>query len=502
MVDEEAVHGGIVGIIVPPPVIQAIINKTAAFVAKHGRAFETKIAGSAQAGSSKFQFLDASNPYNLYYEAKVKELSERDPTEEEKKDCLQQSAGLEEVQGMAPGEKAALTTLPTAAGKGEKQIQNKAILSLLARIEPSDTRSEHFLRHDIFRVDHPGTISVFLSGLIKLTAQYTAIAGESFLSGIVARESGNPQFDFLKPGSVYFHYFTSLVDSYSRSLKPPEDVKNALHDYSRESSATYTGMACLKDCVAKFNESQKQAELARQEAVRAGEEIALAAIDWHDFVVVQTIRFEDEQSDGNAPSQDKVHILANRSAAVAVGQEARGSGSDMDNSSSDDDGMDMSGSEGEDMGDEIESTRLNVRKDYVPSVSGRVLPQQVVVDPKSGRSVNVNKIGEHMRIELLHPKWREEQMKAAEKQKSTNVAAGASISENLKRFAEKRRGIQSGLVSDETREKKNVVVWDGDYRSIDAARAAAAVAAATTVGEETSSTAVVGPERKRPRVDQ
>ena len=74
--ETKPVHGEIVGLIIPPPVVRAIVDKTASFVAKHGRAFENKISGSAQAGSSKFQFLDPSNPYHKYYEEKIKELSE------------------------------------------------------------------------------------------------------------------------------------------------------------------------------------------------------------------------------------------------------------------------------------------------------------------------------------------------------------------------------------------------------------------------------------------
>ena len=55
---------------------------------------------------------------------------------------------------------------------------------------------------------------------IKLTAQYTAVGGRSFLAGIAAREERNPAFAFLRPTHALFAYFTQLVDSYDKARKP------------------------------------------------------------------------------------------------------------------------------------------------------------------------------------------------------------------------------------------------------------------------------------------
>ena len=50
-------------IILPPPVVREIIDKTAGFVVKNGRAFETRIASSAQGNTLKFAFLAKTHPY-------------------------------------------------------------------------------------------------------------------------------------------------------------------------------------------------------------------------------------------------------------------------------------------------------------------------------------------------------------------------------------------------------------------------------------------------------
>ena len=72
---EEVSHGRVVGIIYPPPDIRAIVDKTAQFVGRNGRQFESKIAAQAAAGSTKFNFLRANDPYNAYYESKVEEFA-------------------------------------------------------------------------------------------------------------------------------------------------------------------------------------------------------------------------------------------------------------------------------------------------------------------------------------------------------------------------------------------------------------------------------------------
>ena len=59
-------------IVTPPPDIVTIIDKTAAFVARNGPEFETRIKN--EQSSAKFSFLQANDPFYPYYRAKVVEL--------------------------------------------------------------------------------------------------------------------------------------------------------------------------------------------------------------------------------------------------------------------------------------------------------------------------------------------------------------------------------------------------------------------------------------------
>ena len=58
-------------IIIPPPDIRAVVNKTAQFVAKNGRQFESRILSSSEGSTPKFAFMSTSSPYNPYYESRI-----------------------------------------------------------------------------------------------------------------------------------------------------------------------------------------------------------------------------------------------------------------------------------------------------------------------------------------------------------------------------------------------------------------------------------------------
>jgi len=72
-------------LIKPPPAVRAVLEKTAAFVAKNGRAFETRILNSDKGSTAKFAFLHATSPFHAYYEERVR-LGELGQLEEEGKE--------------------------------------------------------------------------------------------------------------------------------------------------------------------------------------------------------------------------------------------------------------------------------------------------------------------------------------------------------------------------------------------------------------------------------
>lgn len=218
---EAIVQGKVTGIIYPPPDIRAIVDKTAQFVANNGRAFESRIIGERM--SAKFSFLRESDPYHAYYEHKLSEFAEKKAVEkEEEKEQPQEesvAAGSDEsaqaTQKTTPEDKEAIAA-KAAADSGDVVVEKQAVQNVTAKVakkikekalEPPD--------EDVFTIKHPSQLSALDQEIMYLTAQYTAMSGKTFLSGLATREQRNPQFDFLKPTHPLFAYFTSLVESYA-----------------------------------------------------------------------------------------------------------------------------------------------------------------------------------------------------------------------------------------------------------------------------------------------
>ena len=64
--------------------------------------------------------------------------------------------------------------------------------------------------------------------------------------------------------------------------------------------------------------------------------------------------------------------------------------------------------------------------------------------PKCQQEIPVSEWKEHMRLELMNPKWREEKIKREERGKLQSLASGNEIAANLKKFAQERREIFPG----------------------------------------------------------
>jgi splicing factor 3A subunit 1 len=206
---EATVQGRVTGIIYPPPDIRAVVNKTAQFVANNGRAFESRIVGERM--SAKFSFLREADPYHAYYEHKVSEFIAKkaeplaaQPQQEKEQEQHQQEKTQEVV-------KAAETT-------GDVVVEKKAVQDVTAQVAKKIKETElQPPPEEKFIIKHP-TLSALDQEIMYLTAQYTALSGSSFLSGLATREQRNPQFDFLKPTHPLFAYFTALVESYTLVL--------------------------------------------------------------------------------------------------------------------------------------------------------------------------------------------------------------------------------------------------------------------------------------------
>lgn len=344
------------------------------------------------------------------------------------------------------------------------------------------------------------------SDIVKLTAQFVARNGRQFLTNLMSREQRNFQFDFLRPQHSLFQYFTKLLEQYTKVLIPPKDLLGKLRTESAPGRASM--LQVLEQVKYRANwQRHQEAQRRREEEKIERERVAYAQIDWHDFVVVETVDYQPFES-GNFPpptnpdevgarvlmeerlmeeegdiemqieSDDedesplanhldsgvKLSQMENRVGiqmknATAYGQPANAKRDntqvqDMDEASSD---------------EETPTSKMQpsvapmlppthdkvVVKKYDPKATqpkpAPVITDEYLISPITGEKIPASKVSEHMRIGLLDPRWVEQRDKhTVEKINQDNVfAAGTAIEASLKQLAERRTDI-FGVGDEET----------------------------------------------------
>ena len=349
-----------------------------------------------------------------------------------------------------------------------------------------------------FTVEHPSGLNALDVDIIKLTAQYTVANGKDFLLGLAVREQRNPQFDFLKPTHMLFSYFTTLVDAYAKVLQPSSEQTERM-------KAKKDRMKALESAVHRWEWRRSEEERKKKDAVHVDQErSAFQSIDWFDFTVVETIDFgEDElyeqpkplgrveeDEDMEMDEDDDDHLRQAATQRMEMPQpppfnpnaRVQSSSSSSHVAQTEDVNMVREGGEssiygggGEletEMEVEIETEMdLNVVSDYTPRMagSGPNTGPMTMVDPISGKIIPVDEMSEHMRVQLMDPRWRIEQKRFQEKQRETGYAEGASIADSLQQFARKRGDIfgqNQPQQEDERKNTESTVQWDGHMASI------------------------------------
>ncbi|KAL7514461.1 hypothetical protein ACHAXN_011719 [Cyclotella atomus] len=464
----------VIGIIRPPPEIRAVADKTALFVSKNGRAFEHKILNSEKGKTPKFAFLHASSPFHAYYEDKIA-FYERggDDEEEKRQEAEKQAAAAREEERLAQ-EQAELAKKRKDAKMKASAVDPVARILLKSRAKIEEARrvavkndNEQLsgpvppptLHHVPLPV--PSAMTPNQISIIKLTAQYVALSGkaetasrrDNFLNNLTLREWTNPQFAFLQPRHVHFAYFTALVDGYRSFMPGGEDYEIMKMRGKKHKLETLMGSDNSKDSSNKdgvrdcLESAAYRAEYERDAANRKREALESAAgggilggagtIDWHDFVVVATIEFAEDEVVEAVSAPSSLRLVALNKEAEKLEEKVVQQKEEEEMEESEEEGSDMEGSDDED------GEKLKVVSNYQPKVvSTKEISSDSsrthIIDPITGKSIAIADMPEHMRIQLLDPKWAEERKRFMEKQRETNFVAGEDISANISRLAQAR----------------------------------------------------------------
>lgn len=474
----------------PPPEIKSVIDRTATFVARSANPpqFEDKIR-EGQRHDPKFSFLNPADPYHAYYRHKIVKVTQGDPEE------------AAAPVGGTPNDAAAAAA--AAAAEEPKKVEDLGV-------EPP---------HPDFILELPA-ISAQDLDIMKLTALFTAKRGRSFLAALSAREGRNYQFDFLRPNHSLFGHFNRLVDQYTKLLYPSKGLQETWKERAKPEAKWKTLESARQ--YAKWEKHRREREQRRQDDQEA-ERLAFAEIDWHDYAIVQTIEFTAADAHTELPAPMSVQEVENMTlaqkrmaatimettmddveahrarqaaaeseAATAVGTAgARDEEDDtmMEESDNEEDDSDRKKKDEENRLREIERAKalqasalnaagpMKIRTDYVPKFGAKNAKPAMTTCSICSQQVPVDELQEHMRIELLDPRWKSQRdALEARTAQASELQKGANVVASLKNLARTRVDI-FGAEADEERRKKEEeeererrkerekVVWDGHTAS-------------------------------------
>jgi splicing factor 3A subunit 1 len=297
----------------------------------------------------------------------------------------------------------------------------------------------------------PGEVASQDLEIMKLTAQFVARNGRQFHVGLVNREAKNPQFDFLKANHPLNPYFNTLVDMYNKVLFPPRGLAERLRAEARDRWALLQRVLSRLE----WERAQIKAREAEEESAQAA--LAAQVIDWHDFVVVETITFDDEAPPAMAAAASAPSAAPARPAAAEEEME-----------------VEMEVETPQAVVAPAVPSDVKVRRDYQPAAAPRPAPvaAQTQTCPKCGLEIPIDEFAEHMKIELSDPRQREKlRQMAADRARPSSLAPDVEIVSALDQFAKKRKDIfgrDEELPGEQPSvpDPRAIRAWDGHQSSV------------------------------------
>eukprot|EP00088_Acartia_fossae_P052399 TRINITY_DN5917_c0_g1_i4.p1 TRINITY_DN5917_c0_g1~~TRINITY_DN5917_c0_g1_i4.p1 ORF type:complete len:773 (-),score=302.98 TRINITY_DN5917_c0_g1_i4:60-2378(-) len=310
-------------IIYPPPEVRNIVDKTAGFVARNGQEFEQRIKQN-EVNNPKFNFLNSGDPYHAYYQHRVTQIREGKPDE---KQAAKAAAGA----AAAPAEAVA-------------KKQSELLQSVTKKKAPEEVPIPKEPPPEYEFVADPPSISAFDLDVVKLTAQFVARNGRQFLTQLMNKEQRNYQFDFLRPQHSLFQYFTKLLEQYTKVLLPPKELQGRLDS----EAASRTKIMEQVNWRVGWLRQEAEAKRKEEEALER-ERVAYSQIDWHNFVVVETVDYQPWEV-GNFPPPTnptevgaRILIQRRQEDGGGSGQTAAKKAADDSDSDSEDEGGEKEG---------------------------------------------------------------------------------------------------------------------------------------------------------------
>ena len=458
-----------VGLIQPPPDVRVVVDRTADFVRRLGAEGEAQLIAK-QRGQKKFSFLLPSSPYHAYYRQRVQHGANADAINDAAPSTVPAPPAVDaetERRQRAEAEQKAKQEAERLRLEEEarrpKTLQQR-LQALIASCEldaqpPATSEAPYPASEPAFHLAPPSNYSASDLDVVNLTALYAACIGPSFLHSLTQRERSNPQFDFLKPVHPLHAYFAHTQSAYARIRDHDAALLAHYRDCAADDDpASTTGLHRLIS-LARWKRA-KEAEDAKARAAREEESTSMAAIDWHSFVVVETIAFHPDEEAYLPPPRRTIAEMEAAIAELAIEEEreredrearakaaadaAAAEGPTLFHPAPAPLGPSVPAGEGVlehvDEALEIRAAAPVVGAGGVQGVGGGA-GAKLVTCVVCGDTIAAEDLEEHLRIELLDPQWKEQRQALMDRQRESSLVGGKSLSENLKRFERKKREV-------------------------------------------------------------
>ena len=261
-------------IVQPPRGLKTIIEKAASYFVRNGKQFEERLRKS-KADDPKFSWLQPDDVYHDYFRWR--------------NDKVAKNGGIDAAGVKAKGN-AATAVAQQQRGPSKPEM-----------VKPPDYQ---------FSAKMPN-ISAQDLDVVKLTALFVARNGRQFITSLSQKEAGNWQFDFLRPQHTLNGFFQRLIEQYELLIKPEAEYQRKTDERKKELEKNISNKYHILDRAkqrAKWIQQQESRRAAKEEK-EAQDRVAYAEIDWHDFTVVETIVFNEDDEKEELPAPTSLNDL-------------------------------------------------------------------------------------------------------------------------------------------------------------------------------------------------
>lgn len=455
-------------------------------------------------GQARFSFVNKEDPFHAYYQHKLSQIK----------------SGAVSADSVAAGG----SGTPLGNGKDSTPASTQV---------PDDGRPKVPQPPPFDFLLQLPTLSAEDFDVMKLTALFAARNGNSFQAEIARREHSNYQFDFLRRDHTLYPVYQQLVAHYTKILVLDQKRVSQLRCQAGLNKGADVGEKERKRLARKALKSEVadrvawtawEAERKQQEEDEAeARRIAFAEVDWQDFVVVATVEFTQADDEAELDPPKTLAEVVNmsmrdkhRAAMLMEGktlpteadeEQVRANAQKAIQQDGADQEMDMDEDEepGRQIADQIKATtnaqqgNVKIRpKDYVPKCECYFVHRNLAIigtessatakrNAKTGLTkceicgemIPNDDLSEHVRIELLDPRWKEKQQVAEHNRAASNMlGTGADVAASLRKIAQQRTDIfsEAGMTDAEKRQQaeeelkrkakeREAIVWDGHIAS-------------------------------------